>query len=321
MSDYPYHYSSAASPSVRKDKFKRRIGMALGAVALIALAYGAFRAAGALSNAKGPKRIKASELQSLWISGDFAAVDSTATAALEAYPLDPVPLVFKGLSAFYLGLAESDAEARMAYMDESVFALRKALTFEKAPLRAESLYVLGKAYFQKGVDYYSESLDCMRASLDAGYSAEDEWEYLALAAQGLGRTEESLGYFSKAIEAKPDSAELALAASIANASAGESATAERLAKRAMEGTEDEYLAERSAFVLGDLYVAASRFDEALALYGAIKEKNPQSADAWYYEGVAFEARGEPIKARASWRKAVSIDPMHAGARQKLSERN
>jgi tetratricopeptide (TPR) repeat protein len=235
--------------------------------------------------------------------------------------LDPFYLIFKGFSAFYLGLSESDGEKRITRMDEAIFSLRKALINDKTPLRAEATYVLGKAYYHKGVDYYNEVIEYLEESFALGYSQTDTWEYLALAAHGAGLRDQSMIYFDKAISQKPDSPELILAAATANATSGNNVRAESLAMEALSLTTDEYLAERCSFLLGDLYRVAGRNEEALARYEAIKIKNPQSADAWYYEGLIFLQSGDPIRARAAWRKAISIDPMHASARLKLSERS
>jgi tetratricopeptide (TPR) repeat protein len=217
-------------------------------------------------------------------------------------------------------LTEGDGEKRSAFMDEAVFAIRKALIDQRAPLRPEATYILGKAYFHKGVDYYNDSIAYLLESAELGYSRADTWEYLALAARGAGRIQESLGFFDKAMSSKAGSAELTLAAASAYQAAGDAGRTEALALEARAATDDEYLAERCDFLLGDVYRNTGRHDEALARYASIREKNPQSADAWYYEGLVLIETGDPIRARAAWRKAISIDPMHASARLKLSER-
>lgn len=263
-----------------------------------------------------PKRIVLEQ----WNSRDYGTVYTSCDTSLDKSPLDPFYLAFKGLSSFYLGMAESDDEQRSALMDQAIFALRKALLDPKVPLRPEATYILGKAYFHKGVDFYGESITTLLESIKLKYAAADTWEYLALASQGMGAYKESAGYFDQAMAANPDSPELMMAAAVVVLQTGDTARAEALALKALSTTTDEFLAERSNFVLGDIYRASGRLPEALACYDAIKEKNPESADAWYYEGLVLQTAGDPIKARAAWRKAVSIDPMHAGARQKLSER-
>ena len=125
---------------------------------------------------------------------------------------------------------------------------------------------------------------------------------------------------SQAVALTPGSPELLLAAAMANYEAANYARSEGLAIDAAEKASDAYLKERCMFLLGNIYRSTDRLPEALQRYESIKANNPESADAWYYEGLIFQQMNEPIKARASWRRAVTIDPMHQGARQKLAER-
>jgi tetratricopeptide (TPR) repeat protein len=303
---------------LRRRKLLVGVGISLIAIiGIIALVVGV----GSIARTNKDPRIPKRTVMEQWNGKDYQAVSASCDTSLEASPLDPFYLTFKGLASFYLGMAESDGEKRIALMDQTIFALRKALLDAKAPLRPEATYILGKAYFHKGLDFYDESITTLLESIKLKYSAADTWEYLALASQGIGEYKQSAGYFDQAMAAKPDSPELMIAAASVASQTGDSARAETLALKALSATTDEYLAERCNFVLGDIYRSSGRLTEALARYDAIKEKNPESADAWYYEGLVFQSAGDPIKARAAWRKAVSIDPMHTGARQKLSERS
>jgi len=256
----------------------------------------------------------------LWNVRDYAGISTATDESLAISPLDSFYLIFKGLSNFYLGLAESDGEKRMVLMETTIFSIRKELLDSKVPLRQEAIYVLGKAYFYKGRDYYDEAIAYLSDSLATGYKANDTWEYLALSAQALGQTQESIEFFEQAIVINPRSPELLVAAANVNMEAKNIDRVEQLTRMALALTTDDYLAERCNFILGESYRLQGRFEEALLHFESIKEKNPQSADAWYYEGLTYMDAGDPIRARAAWRKAVSIDPMHLGARQKLSER-
>lgn len=321
MKDYSQGYSLTVDPYLKKLRRKRFIVGVLVLVLLIAVAISFVFILSTLAASRSVPRATQQEILDFWTSKNYQAVSLACDTTLNASPLDPFYLIFKGFSAFYLGLSESDGEKRIIRMDEAVFSIRKALINDKAPLRPEATYMLGKAYFHKGLDYYNEVIEYLEESLNLGYSQTDTWEYLALAAQGMGLREQTIAYFDKAIANKPDSPELVLAAAISNLAAGNEERAEALAMEALSKTTDEYLAERCSFLLGDLYRTSGRIEEALARYEAIKIKNPQSADAWYYEGLVLSQSGDPIRARAAWRKAISIDPMHASARIKLSERS
>jgi tetratricopeptide (TPR) repeat protein len=261
------------------------------------------------------------DILKLWDERHYEKVLQHCDEALELSPLDPFYLTLKGFASFYLGVSESDSEKRTVMMDTAIFSLRKALVNKDVPLRPEAMYILGKSYFHKGIDYYGEANDYLNESLQAGYSSYDTLEYLALAAYSSGQLLKSVEYYEKALSLRTDSPELIISAAIANKAQGNIEKAEFLATNALAMTSDTYLAERSNFLLGEILLSSGRYTEALTKFEEIIENNPYSADAWFYQGLIFADTGDPIKARAAWRKAVSIDPMHSGARQKLSERS
>lgn len=67
-------------------------------------------------------------------------------------------------------------------------------------------------------------------------------------------------------------------------------------------------------------VLLARDDEAGAerQYLQIIEEGGEHADARYELGVLYAGRGETIKARAEWRKAIRLDPAHASAIARLN---
>ncbi len=321
MNEHTPGYSRGSDPYLKKLKRRKAfIGLAAAtgvAVALTAIASLAVSAA----RARAVPVARQEEVLELWQARDYAAVRAACSDALGRVPLDPFYLSMNGYACFYLALAEGDAEARSKGMDEAVFSIRKALISDSAPLRAESSYILGKAYFHKGPEYYPDAIEYIEAARALGLAMSDAWEYLAMASVGIGRRQDAASYFASAIEAKPGSPELALAAALNARELGDAARAEALALSARSLSSDDFLTERCDFVLGELYVESGRAAEALALFEGILARNPESADAWYRQGLVHLGAGDSLKARAAWRKAISIDPMHAGARQKLSERS
>lgn len=289
------------------------IALAFALPRLVPLVAGAGRGSG--------PRVEKGEVLALWDARDMQGVRSASELALSISPMDPFFLSFKGLSSFYLALAEIDADARQSLLDDAIFSLRKSFLPGSHPLESQARFILGKAYFHKGQDYYEEAIEAIEAAMAGSSVYDDGWEYLALAAQGLGYHERSVGYFEEAMKRAPESAELKAAGARAYLELGNLERAESLALSAYADSQDDYVRERCSFMLAELYRKQGRMAEALDRYNEIKSVNPESADAWYYEGLVLMETGEPIKARASWRKAVSIDPMHGGARLKLAERS
>jgi len=211
-------------------------------------------------------------------------------------------------------------DVRDRLISDAIYSLRQALLWADRSMRTSILYAVGKAYFHKGPDYHDDAIQALERSIADGYTASDIWEYLALAQYTIGLTSQSLENFERAIANAPGSSELLLAAATAAHMLKLYEQAEGLALDAALVSQDVYIQERIMFLLGDIYLATGRVQEALDRYEAIKSKNPESADAWYHEGVALVMVGDPIRARAAWRKAIAIDPMHTLSRQKLAER-
>jgi tetratricopeptide (TPR) repeat protein len=320
MEYYSHTSHENIDPYLRKMKQQRIVVAGIGLAITALLVFGIIFTLNTFNNSGNIPKISRSDLINLWSARNYSEVSLECNKALESSPLDPFFLVFKGLSSFYIGISESDSEKRTEMMDTAIFSLRKALVSNEVPLRPEAIFVLGKSYFHKGLDYYGEASEYLQESLEAGYVSHDAWEYLALAAQGSNQLSKSAEYFDKAMSLKPDSPELIIAAAAVNKALGNIVKAENLAKEALLKTSDSYLAEKSNFLLGEILIARGRYSESMAIFDEIIKNNPYSADAWYFQGLISTFSGDLIKARAAWRKAISIDPMHSNARQKLSER-
>jgi len=258
------------------------------------------------------------------ILGDFTGrrweeARSKSEISLAASPLDPFYLSFRGLGAFYAASELPEGEGRLALIDESIAFLRKAIASGgKIPL-PQVHYVLAKAYYEKGEHYFDESAEFMESAIASGYSAKDSQEFLALAYSRLGDHPKAVRSFEAALAADR-SAPLLIAAAKSLIDAGTPVKAEALLLEAIAAGGDDVSAESGRFLLGDIYRARPELDRAAEQYSLVLEKNPESAEAYYRIGLVWQAKGDAIKARAAWRKAVSIDPMHGASRQKLSEK-
>lgn len=307
-------------PFLKRRRRRRALGIAVAFAALAGVTASGFAIGAALRRRAERRGPGLAEIAALWEARDVEAVYEAAEARLRDRPLDRLFLSFYGFASYQKAVGALDSERGAALLDQAVFSLRKSLLGGPFELESQVFYVLGKAYFKKGTDYHQESLDALKSAVEAGGDYADQWEYLALACQELGRFGEASSYFALAMERSPGSLELRVAAARLELLRGDLNRAADLAREAYERSHDLYLKERGAFILADVHRAAGRPQQALALYAEIKELNPESADAWYYEGLVFQEAGDHIKARASWRRAVSIDPMHGAARQKLAER-
>ena len=76
---------------------------------------------------------------------------------------------------------------------------------------------------------------------------------------------------------------------------------------------------KSKSLLGQIYLDEENYQEAEKEYRSMLEIDPNYADAFYGIGVIYESRGELVKARSEWRKALRLDVNHQGAKLRLAE--
>lgn len=308
---------------------RRRRRILIGALALVAL-VGAGLFLTLVSNGvllggrSGTQAVSKSQILRDWEAKAWDKVLAESTSSLQARPLDDFYLAFSGLAAFYKGSELPDGEERAALMDRAVISLRKTLVVasrsgtRKVP-RAELEYVLGKACYFKGQAYLDETARWLEASIKDGYLAEDSREYLAVAYAGLGEKEKALANFDAAL-ARKKSDLLLIAAGKAYLDAGKDARAESLLLEALASSGDVLAREKCRFLLASIYDGRGEGQKAQAQVELVISENADSAEAHYRLGLIYQKAGDPIKARSEWRRAVSIDPMHAAARQKLTEK-
>ncbi len=252
-------------------------------------------------------------LEELWKGQRYAEVRDRSTAVLDESPLDAAALLFYGFSSFYLSTEAYTLEEKLPYINDSIGALRKALLVVDDAQEPALAYVLGKAYYFKGRYYSDLAALYLERSVEAGYVADDTYEYLGLIYSNMGNYDRSAEYFKLAVEQEgTDLRYLALSQAYVNA--GRTEEAESYLLRTINKTDDPMIEERSRFLLGKIYLELDQLTKAEDQYRSIVEANPRSADAHYYLGEIMLKYGKPIEARAEWREALIVDPNHYGAR-------
>ena len=87
--------------------------------------------------------------------------------------------------------------------------------------------------------------------------------------------------------------------------------------RAINKSQDAVLIEKARFLLGDIYFQNKEYIKSEEQYLKVLEGRPQNPDSHFHLGEIYAALGDMVKARASWRKALRIDPNHFGALRRL----
>jgi len=297
------------------------IAIAAAASVLILAAIMAFVIGGSHAASEGSaKTYPKNEILTAWGSGDKAATLDMTRSSLERAPVDPFYLSFDGIAAYYLSMDKPEGDEKQALLDESVGSLRKAIASGgKLPVKAQVEYVLGKAYYQKGQPWYDLATKYLAAAKASGYQGKDSDQYLGLCYAGMQNHGEAVKHFEDALKAAPSDV-LMLSAAISYKELGDAAKTENLLSSVVASASDALIIQRARFILGEMAVAGGDLAKAAAIYQAVVDTDPRSAEGWYRLGLVAEAQNDPIKARADWRKATSIDPSHIEARKKLAER-
>jgi len=307
----------------RRRRARRALPWAI-ALAVVTIVVSVLVLSGRGSAGTAAKPPSKGEILALWERGDWPAVTAACDRIIARSPLDPFALGIKGMASFNLAMEKPEGEERDALVDASIVAIRTTLATREAersgrvPL-AELEYILAKSYYHKGGALMDLSVTYMRDALRDGFQAPDAHEYLAMGLSALGEPAASIVEFEKAL-ALDHSDLLKIAAAREYLKAGRLETARDLLRTAASSPTDIVAREKARLMLAEADSGAGRLDEAEAQLTALLSENPDSADGHYRLGLIYQSRGDPVHARAEWRKAVALDPMHAAARQKLAER-
>jgi tetratricopeptide (TPR) repeat protein len=129
------------------------------------------------------------------------------------------------------------------------------------------------------------------------------------------RPDLALSRVTKQITAEPKSGALRYLLGLVYLDRREAALAEGALLKAIEL--DPQLAD--AYVrLSNLYMSASRYDEALAKLGDALKVNPQALAAQMLAGIVHERKGDIAEAQRAYEKALALNPRFAPAANNLA---
>ena len=157
----------------------------------------------------------------------------------------------------------------------------------------------------------------------AGKTLDSDLVYVNLgsAADELGYKAEALGAYERALKINPRSTEAHNNLGVLYFETREYELS--LKNYALALKETTRLSEKALINenMGNVYYAMGRFDEAAARYDEAVRIKGEGVDANLLNklGIAFARSGKSREARASFVKALSIDPSHIGARKNLEK--
>jgi len=257
------------------------------------------------------------ELLALWNDAAYEEVFARSGELLDEKPLDFFLLTIHGFAAYQLSTARITRADTLACLDACVWSLRKAQLARDAVPDGRIYYVLGKAYYDRGQGYADLAVTYLEKARDAGCDARDIPQYLGLAYAALGDYRGSVAAFSLALAGQPsDLFLLAIARSYLALGEGDSARA--YLTRCVDTSRDARIVAEARLLLGGLMAESGDAAGAETQYLTALEEGGESAEAHYRLGELYDAGGDPVRARAEWRKAYKIDPAHGPTRARLN---
>jgi tetratricopeptide (TPR) repeat protein len=268
------------------------------------------------------------ELIQLWEDGAYDLVFNLSRERLLSKPMDYSLLILHGFASYQLAVAQINRFDTLTYIDECIWSLRKALLSKEGPGDLRIYYVLGKAYYNKGQGYADLAVQFLEEARDGAYNAGDIPEYLGLAYADIHDYRSSVAAFSLALNPQEgaevsspgqipsDRFLLAIAHSYIELNEPDAALAYLV--RCVETSRDSNAVTAARLLLGAILGKAGDTEGAEAQYLAILEDDGDNAEAYYQLGELYAAGGDTTRARAEWRRAVRVDPAHAGARVRLN---
>jgi tetratricopeptide (TPR) repeat protein len=268
------------------------------------------------------------DLLQLWESGNFADAYALSKSELRNKPMDYFLLTVHGFSAYQLGISQINNFDTLAFIDEVIWSLRKAMLVKKSDA-GEVYYVLGKAYYYKGTGYADLAIKYLEMARGLSYNARDIPEYLGLAYAAVKDYRSSIAAFTIALNpvqanlaedpggARPSDA-LLLAIARSYMALEEPDSARAYLSRCIESSKDSASRLQARLLYGEILKLAGDWEGAEAQYQALLGEAGDNAEAYYQLGELYAGRGETTRARAEWRRAVHTNPAHAKARSRLN---
>lgn len=252
-----------------------------------------------------------------WKEKNFNLVYEKTEEILKKRPYDGEVLAMHGFAAYYIFSEQTDLSSSYPYINDSILCLRQAMYRVKNPDKPKIAYILGKAYYQKGYYFSDLAVKYLDYAYEHGFTAPDIHEFRGMAASILGDSDKAIEAFTIALEKEPS--DLLLFALAENyIKIDDEKNAKLYLFETIETTDDMLLELKCRYLLGTLLLEEGKIIEAEKEFSTIIEKNSDSADAYYGLGLIYELQGDIVQARAQWRKALKIDPLHAKTREKLN---
>ena len=255
-----------------------------------------------------------------WETGDWETAYEKSQENLKVKPMDPFFLTINGFAAYQTALAQVNNEQALAYNEECILSLRKALLSKNADKDGRIRYVLGKAYYAKGQDYADLAIKYLEAARELSYSAADFNEYLGLSYASIKDYQKSIEAFTASLDPAGNEGADLLLLHIAQSYIGleEWEAAKAYLIRCTESSKDMDLILKARLLLGKALVYEGDLDGAISVFETVLEAGGENAEASFELGEIYAEQGDTTRARAAWRRARRADPNFAPVLSRLN---
>lgn len=213
-----------------------------------------------------------------------------------------------------VGSDERRALEALGYVGTAVAEPEAALPDPKSRLHTVESLKNGLRHYSAGD--FEQAIPEYRQAVAANPRSLDAWEYLGRSLQQLGRVDEALDAFERALDlADGRASHLAVASALTLLNTRRSAEALELLRREI-GRSPETLVLR--LLEARALVLAGRVDEALASAEDAVRRAPDNADAVYMRGAVQIGRRDLAAGEADLRRALELAPDHTAAMSDLA---
>jgi len=294
----------------------RRAAVLMAAMGVVAVAVLALRRGAGLIRERSETRRDVVSIMDVWNQGRYAEVAAIAEDRLAEEPLDRDALLFAGYARFFLAVSRLSAQDRNSDLDAAIGHLRLLAARGDTPHPERVDYILGKAYFLKGPYWADLSSRYLQAALDAGYQADDLYEFMGQAQSALGNLDAAMEWYELAAENHPTDRLLLTLGSEAF-QLGRYDDAVRYYRRAIEGTRDDSIRKRGLSQLGQLYYDVGNYTMAREVLESLVEMDRNDENTMFLLAETYHELGLDDEARTTWFAVTRINPRHVGALRRL----
>jgi tetratricopeptide (TPR) repeat protein len=249
-------------------------------------------------------------------SGNYNIVVHEGVPYLEKKPNNARILRYMGEAYYYISSSLTGTEKEES-INRAILYLRKGIVLSNFDdMLTKSIYILGMSYFKKGPLYYELATEYLERALEEGYEDEQVYEIMGYCYYRLSVLDEAVKYLEKAIAVSDkDVGHLFMAYAYKDKGMYQSAVREFTLL--INRSSDHAILEEAYAALAWIDFHEERYDRARDYLYNVLELNERSANAYFWLGNIHEKEGDIVSARKEWRRALSIDPKHIGAIEKL----